>query len=413
MYKPPSILSGSLNWFLTEFLSGSIDIDYPSPRNRWTWGLGDLDNIVGPIQPGSLTLITGHPGAGKSVFLRQIAVANAIDADCAIGFYSLESLSGVDYIHIAGGATGARVGELLGVGFGNDFPADVHFQDEVRLRGKIDINRHDPRSGHPCDIMLVDGADFMAGPLEDSLKQLRLLARDTGTPIVVTLGEDLMSGSLGGSERPRGVRRGFSSWERYADLILELVRPDALDRDDQYAGEVDLWLVRSSVHPTPVRITTLAHQFHYGRIVPMITQTVEGVHRPHWRDRLGAGRLIERKIVTPPSLRSEPLRERVRLALADVIAEDRERAIARLTGETAARDKDVSITILACSDPMDNYDEESWTAGDTVVHVIALFTIEREGEKHEVVKEGQVREIFPGAYNRWGLDVTELIDGKT
>ena len=55
-------------------LSTQVDAGNSAAAQRWSLGMGELDRVLGGgLVPGSVTLLGGEPGIGKSTLLLQVA----------------------------------------------------------------------------------------------------------------------------------------------------------------------------------------------------------------------------------------------------------------------------------------------------------------------------------------------------
>ena len=83
--------------------------DYVSPYRQHVigTGFGTIDQLIGGLGEGAMTVITGKRGDGKSTWLGQLAL-NAIDQGHKVGFYSGELSAGRFQSWLFGQAAGAR-----------------------------------------------------------------------------------------------------------------------------------------------------------------------------------------------------------------------------------------------------------------------------------------------------------------
>lgn len=259
------------------------------------WPFHDFRKQFGPIEPGTLTVIAGHPGAGKSTFLRMLALhvaggdepgqAKSIELQLARRNPETERLL------IMCAALGKKVDTVLGG------PAAASVSTKpVTLHGSIDINEfsyrrlidigvleaeQDVELNPTCDILCVDDVDFVGdGSAVETLHLLREIARTAKIPVVVTLTDQLVntarvqhqlaanqSGTDQIDTKQVSRREVFAPWELVADTIIELHRPDAVDPDHERSGELDAYVVKAELLATPTHLTTLAHQFRCARIL--------------------------------------------------------------------------------------------------------------------------------------------------
>lgn len=102
------------------------------------WGIGLMDRMLGGIPEGTLTVVGGYPGMGKSSFLLGM-LWNAAAADVPAALYSLEMSRAHIGAIIAGRASGIGPSRILRSG-----AADLDEIDRKRLGEVLDTMRGKP-----------------------------------------------------------------------------------------------------------------------------------------------------------------------------------------------------------------------------------------------------------------------------
>jgi replicative DNA helicase len=229
-------------------------------------GLTDLDELTGGVQSGALWVVSGTSGVGRSMFLIQLARQAALTARLRTRLVSarepasyvlhclLASLGPVALHRLRASRLSEQDQGRLGPARAALAAADLDVDAAV-----VGSDLPEPESvlaaPEQLDVLLVDDLDLWVPDPVPLLRLLRAYARDTGTAVVVTAPNDVVFDGPG----PR------SPWVRLPDMLLELHRPDMIERLSPRAGEIDLILHR---HRTgPVATVTCAFQGYYARVV--------------------------------------------------------------------------------------------------------------------------------------------------
>jgi len=136
-------------------------VEPPSPRT----GRRDLDGLLGWLHPGSLVLVTGPPGSGKTAFLTTLAVSLAqagwrtvfLSRDLPLAELSTRFtalVSSVPLKRLRDGVLAARHWLAVGAAFADDLPLHVidghgDGHDEASLIGAV--------AGFSPTVLLDDG----------------------------------------------------------------------------------------------------------------------------------------------------------------------------------------------------------------------------------------------------------------
>lgn len=262
-------------------------------RESQAWPFLEFNEQLGSLAPGTLTVITGHPGAGKSTLLRNLVLYAASDGDAEL--LVARRSPDTERLLIMCSALGIRVDAAFRNKDSHATEAGAS-TNPVTLQGNVKVNEfsarrlaelellgldeftEDPESKE-CDLFCVDDVDCVGGVnrgaiadnpiLVETLSMLRSIADNASIPVVVTLADQIVN--VPNSPHPEhrdkiSRRENFAPWEQIPDTIIELHRPDAVNPNHERAGELDAYVVKSELRPTPAHLTTLAHLLHRARI---------------------------------------------------------------------------------------------------------------------------------------------------
>jgi DNA repair protein RadA/Sms len=166
---------------------GEID---ESQTPRLTTGIGEFDRVLGGgIVPGSVVLVGGEPGIGKSTLLLQVAHAMASARDNAKVLY-VTSEESAKQTALRAGRLGVKSGQLLVL-------AETNVERILHQ-----IARHQPAVAVIDSIQMVYKPQLPAAPgsitqLRDSCMDLVYLAKASGTAMVL-VGHVTKEGTLAG-----------------------------------------------------------------------------------------------------------------------------------------------------------------------------------------------------------------------
>jgi DNA repair protein RadA/Sms len=166
---------------------GEID---ESQTPRLTTGIGEFDRVLGGgIVPGSVVLIGGEPGIGKSTLLLQVAHAMASSRDdCRVLYVTSEESA--RQTALRAGRLGVKSGQLLVL-------AETNVERILHQ-----IAKHQPAVAIVDSIQMVYKPQLPAAPgsitqLRDSCMDLVYLAKASGTAVVL-VGHVTKEGTLAG-----------------------------------------------------------------------------------------------------------------------------------------------------------------------------------------------------------------------
>lgn len=226
-----------------------------------TTGLPALDESTGGFELGQCWVVTGTPGQGRSALAMQwawllasqhgfttevvsgrepvIRVAARIAACVAkvpLSHLTHRGLSGQDSERVRQVGPTLESAPLSIVGPGELSMADVDMDELTRPQ-----------------VLIVDDAHRVGGMFP---KRVATLAAQ-GHLVVLSLPRDRVVSAAGIEP----------AWADVADFIVDIDRPDLLDRTSLRPGEADLHLLRNRWGPT--RCNVAAFQSHYSRFVDM------------------------------------------------------------------------------------------------------------------------------------------------
>ena len=165
---------------------GEID---ESQTPRLTTGIGEFDRVLGGgIVPGSVVLIGGEPGIGKSTLLLQVAHAMASRPNCKVLYATSEESA--RQTALRAGRLGVKSGQLLVL-------AETNVERIIHQ-----ISKHKPAVAVIDSIQMIYKPQLPAAPgsvtqLRDSCMDFVYLAKASGTAIIL-VGHVTKEGTLAG-----------------------------------------------------------------------------------------------------------------------------------------------------------------------------------------------------------------------
>ena len=270
---------------LGEDLDDVLDgLDNPGPARGVDLPWGDLASYVGPLEPGTLTVVGARPAVGKSTVATDLARHTAIRRDRPVLLVSLEMTRD----EVARDVLSAEAEVTLDRLQGRRRPDEAEWgriakhADEVRgaplvvddtpgadlgsLRASV--RRHRP------ELLIVDYAQLVTPPksgrgdrqesMDALARGLKLLAKSEDLPVMV-----LAQLNRGPEARSGGIPqmsdlRETGGWEQHADVVLLLHRPELRDPTDR-PQECDVIVAKNRHGRTGT--ATLLCQLHYARFV--------------------------------------------------------------------------------------------------------------------------------------------------
>lgn len=252
----------------------------PAPRSyALSHGLltyfSDLDHLLGGLRGGQLWCITGDPGVGRSVLAAQLAGLWAGHWADDLGFVSPEDAPRLVAARLVASQFQRPMTELL-VHRPQRSPGP-HEQVIENLRRQPIRFTTEPEELETMlqevEVVIVDDGDLVEAAVPGSYERLHSWCRATGGAAVVTLPRD---------EVLAASRRGLivdQRWSRWADVVMEIQRPDAAEQLHARAGEADIIVRRNRTGPTDT--IAVAFQGHYARFVDMPGHTGPAEHPTH------------------------------------------------------------------------------------------------------------------------------------
>lgn len=249
------------DWFLRQRTTGV------------TTGFRHLDTLTTGFLPGSLWLLVGTPGVGRTVMACQFALAAALAQGAPVRYFSTRDsadsvLTNMLCSHarassqaIHAGTTSADEDGRLREAMRALSESSVHIQGPRWLTGdgqatKVAASVDDLLGPMPTrTVLFIDDADdLFKESIPEALPRLRVWTRRTNCTLVLSIPEEQV---LIGEQLDPTVRRE-------ADVVLRLGRPDQFDRTSR-PGEADLRVLRHRAGPTDE--LRLAFQGHCRRFL--------------------------------------------------------------------------------------------------------------------------------------------------
>lgn len=254
-------------------------------------GYTDFDELTGGIRGGQLIIVGARPGVGKSTTGLDWCRHIADQGDGALMF-SLEmshkdlmerylsSKAKVRLQDIRGGSMGDDEWMRLSreVGQLQESRPELHLDQTTDLvvadiAAKTKLKQSEMRGrGKELRLVVVDYLQLMtSGKRVESRQQevsefsrkLKLMAKELDVTVVAVCQLNRGPEQRADREPMLSDLRESGSLEQDADIVILLNRPDAYDRDDPRAGEVDLIVAKHRGGAT--RTVGMAHQLHYAR----------------------------------------------------------------------------------------------------------------------------------------------------
>lgn len=230
--------------------------DSVSDAHRTT-GFAGLDEATGGFEPGRIWLVTGTPGQGRTTLAAQWAWLLADQHDLETQLISMREPATLIAARVAAALTKIPQGRLW------TRQLSVSDQEKLRLMStRLDAAPLTVLGPGEVSIVGADLADLprpQALVIDDAViapSRGEAFAHD-GMAVVLTLPRHQVLS-------PAGVD---PSWAEVSDVIIDIDRPDLLDRASLRPGEADLHILRNRWGPT--RSQRVAFQGHYARFVAL------------------------------------------------------------------------------------------------------------------------------------------------
>ena len=239
--------------------------------------LDGLNKLTGNgLTPGKLVVIAGHTGHGSTTLALDIARHAAVNHEIPTALTTLTASpeetvqrlfaaqAGVPVVRIATGTTNDDDQRRIDAAADEFKAAPLRVDDDPNVLNTMGFS-----SGTP--LIVIDGAHLLHlghladGSLERADEQSRRLkgaALDNENTVVVTVP---LTGGFGRAVPMMSHFGNLSAFAATADLVLLTYRPDAVEREDPRAGEIDITVAKHRNGQTGV--VTACAQTHYSRIV--------------------------------------------------------------------------------------------------------------------------------------------------
>lgn len=255
-----------------------------------TTGYGDLDKLIGGLRRKQLITVAGVTGAGKSVFLIDVARHVAIHGKLTVAFFSFEMDESEIFDRIL--SAEARVPHMA--------VRDGYLSEDdwSRISGKIGPMSNAPlflaaegrmtvtqiktrcerlRARHGLDLVIVDHMHLLAPSQRCNDEQTRMANISRSLKQDLAVGLDVPVLAAAQLNRASGTRtdkrpqltdlKHSSSIEQDSNMVVFVHREDYYDKESPRAGEADLIVDKNRSGPKDT--ITVAAQLHYSRFVDM------------------------------------------------------------------------------------------------------------------------------------------------
>jgi len=220
----------------------------PIISRRVPTGLLDVDAILkGGLRPGSLNLVAGRPGQGKSSWMQTVALS-AAEHGKRVGFFSLEmgrdeiaarlisAGSGLDANLLTEGILGESQWEALVRAVGELQPGRLFISDLASITpSSLRAQAWQLQSRHGLDLLLVDYLQLMRPGIrmqnrEQEVafcsRELKLLAGELKIPVLAAAQLSRASEIRVEKEPQLSDLRESGALENDADVVMFIWRPD-------------------------------------------------------------------------------------------------------------------------------------------------------------------------------------------
>lgn len=250
-------------------------------------GFRDLDACLCGLTPGSLNVIAARPGVGRTTMALQLLRAAALRSAVPAALFTFESTrqkvierliaaearlnlsrmrSGLmtddEWTRMA--TTMKKIAEAPLVISSTAAP-DL---DALQLTLTQTVREHQSQlvAIDPLNMIVARKfADNREREVAEIARRLKAIAMDLNVVIVSTT-ELSRAADMRADKRPvLSDLRDADAIAQVSDVALLLHRPDAYERDDPRAGEIDIIIAKNRNGPTCT--ITVGHQLHYGRFV--------------------------------------------------------------------------------------------------------------------------------------------------
>lgn len=257
-------------------------LESPDTASGVMTGFGDIDRLVGGLQPGQMVIVAARPGMGKSTFAMDIARHATIVQKVPTLFVSLEMSKHELMLRILASQGSVPLNSLRDRKLDNDQWQYVHNASQkladaplwledspgvtpLGLRSKARQMRRQGLGLIVLDYLqlLSSGRKVESRQVEVSefSRQLKLLAKELGVPLVA-LSQLNRSAEQRADRKPQlSDLRESGSLEQDADLVILLHRPEVGDPQTTRLGEADVIIPKHRNGQTGTVVTGFQGQF--------------------------------------------------------------------------------------------------------------------------------------------------------
>jgi replicative DNA helicase len=258
-------------------------------------GFADLDQLLGGLRPGTLTVLGARPAVGKSLVASTVADHLAARLGHTVLYASLEMTANelmqrrmaatatVELERLVKGQMRERDWERVNRYHDQLANAplvvdDKDGQSQAYIRSRL---RSLERAGNPAKLLIIDDLRMMAEPQTEN-RQLAVaklaqggkhLAKEFGIPVVLLA--QVKRAAENRADKVPGMAdlRESGEIEAVADVVLLLHREDYYEQESPRAGEMDVHVAKN--RQGPQSIVTVLFQGHYGRAVDMAPDHIQ------------------------------------------------------------------------------------------------------------------------------------------
>ena len=246
-------------------------------------GLADLDSKLGGLQPGTLVVVAGRPGMGKSALAMNIASHVALN-NGTVALFSLEmspmeiayrwlgSHARVNSMKLRTGLDKSEADRLwprLVSASASLYQAPLHADEGSRTVTDIRAKCRRLKRQRGLDLVVVDYMQLMQSRTRENRQQeiaeislnLKGLAREMGVPVIAVSQLNRALESRGDRRPQLGDLRESGAIEQDADVVLMIYRDEYYNPQSDQKGMADIIIAKQRAGPTGVVKATFAAEY--------------------------------------------------------------------------------------------------------------------------------------------------------
>lgn len=246
-------------------------------------GLTDLDRKLGGLQPGTLVVVAGRPGMGKSALAMNIASHVALNHG-PVALFSLEmspmeiayrwlgSHARVNSMKLRSGldhGESARLWPRLVAASASLYGAPLHADEGSRTVTDIRAKCRRMKRQSGLDLVVVDYMQLMQARTRENRQQeiaeislnLKGLARELDVPVIAVSQLNRALESRGDRRPQLGDLRESGAIEQDADVVLMIYRDEYYNPQSDQKGMADIIIAKQRAGPTGVVKATFAAEY--------------------------------------------------------------------------------------------------------------------------------------------------------